>query len=161
MIMMMKKRFSISLLMLVVVMIAVDFAIIRECMFGGPLELALAVLPSSNVLLLVLPNLRRADDFRRFWVMFEVVGWLMLLVVFAWFTWMDRDIVLAPITLFYGFHVPDTTDSFPSVLIVAIYMSPQLLVAWVAGWLNTRYQVLIVRRPGVGTSLSPTPAVES
>jgi hypothetical protein len=126
-----------SLMMIIVVMLGVDFAIIKECMFGGPIELALAILPSSNVLLIMLPRIRERGESRRFWLVFELVGWLMLLLVVAWFAWLDRAIVLIPITIFYGHRVPDTTDSIPSLLIIAFYMSPQLLIAWVSAWLAT------------------------
>ena len=76
-------RFSIGFLMVVVLLVAVDFGIVRGlCRSGGhAAAIGIVVVPMANLLILSGPKLRMANPTRSFWIGFEVAGWLATLAI--------------------------------------------------------------------------------
>ncbi len=87
--MVVRPRFSIFLLMAIVFFVATDIAIGRS-LWDSPdpyVEIAVTTLPMINLLLLSLPKLRRSDSSRLYWMGFQIVGWLgvILVTLLCWF----------------------------------------------------------------------------
>lgn len=152
-----KRRFSIALLMTIVCFIATDIALMRaafqKASRWGPSSGYLAiVLPMANLLLLVLPKLRRSHPERWFWIGFEVVGWGVIGVL----GYMDQ---YAKMTLFIPYEWMRSFNLYPFLsapdvaltyaFFVVLHTPPQLLLAWLGGrvsaWL-ARHRVVIARR---------------
>src|SRR3954454_20417230 len=92
------QRFSIGLLMAVIVLVAADFAIVRA-LWGSPgphVDVAIVTLPMANMLLLATPKMRASSTTRPFWVGFVIVGWPMVLAV-AILAWHFSDTFFRPI----------------------------------------------------------------
>jgi uncharacterized membrane protein len=150
--MVLKKRFSIGFLMAIVFFVATDFAIVRA--FWGAdyhlISIALASLPMLNLLLLVLPKLRRTETSRMFWLGFEAIGWLMMILVVL-VGWFEGNSFFSPIGWVAQFDLFPSRSIRQTVLLVTFtvlfYNTPQVLAAMIGGRLSARYRVIIERRP--------------
>jgi hypothetical protein len=146
-----QPRFSIGLLMMVVLLVGADFAAVRALWDSpGPgVAVALATLPTVNLLLVVLPRLRRRAA-RPFWAGFEVAGWAAVIAA-AILGWSHEQEFFAPI------EWVDQSIPFPRgwtaniaivvAFVVVFYTIPLALAAAAGGWLSSRYRLVIERRP--------------
>ena len=74
-----RPRFTVRLLMLVVVLVAVNFVIVRRMLeTSGDIGIAFVTLPMANALFLVAPRVWGGGARRNFWFGFEIAGWLMV-----------------------------------------------------------------------------------
>jgi hypothetical protein len=146
-----KRSCSIARLMVIVSIIAAESGSMRALSGNHFFELAIFVLPLLNFMALGIPKLRPGHPAWLFWVGFEVVGAILIGLIFflGWY---------APLFLFHPVislqesgWIPQSVNESPEQLavvvvgVVAMYALPQLLAAVLAGWLWSRYQ--IVRRP--------------
>ncbi len=134
------KRSSIGLMMAFVVLVAVDIGILRFFWASrkeNPAELVgLVTLPMASLLLLLLPRIRKENPSRRFWVGFEVVGWVVVLGV-GLASSLAMDAFFWPlVALLHAFGV-DTVEQDELVItaVVALYTIPQVLLALIGGQL--------------------------
>lgn len=139
------SRFSIRFLMVVVLLVAADFGIVRG-LWGSPFPpgVALAVIPMANLLILAWPK----SPARRFWVGFELVGWIVILTI-VWLGFYGRQVLFAPMIRLEGMKiVPRESENLPLLIaeFIVIYTVPQVLLAWFGGWLSSRYKILFGRR---------------
>ena len=147
------RHFSIRLLMMAILLIAVDFAIVPK-LNGGSFRIypatAVAILPMINLLILTLPRLRKRSKTRLYWSGFHGVGWLMVLMI-GYLTAHDPNVFFAPVS-WLEIHPPailretDLTIPVLFTLIIILYTTPQLLAAQLAGWLFVRYCLVNERR---------------
>jgi hypothetical protein len=139
-------RFSISGMMAVVALFALDFMAIRTPLNGLSVTacmLLLGGLPMANLLtaglLVMLPDrLRRRVD-RPWLVGFEVVGWTALFGYAScayYHAYALRESVVHALGLLTSLGNPAFLTA-----VVAILSAPQLGLALVGGWLNRRYQI--------------------
>jgi hypothetical protein len=150
------KRFSIAWLMTIVLFLAVDIGLVRAAYgrnFAGRSSGYLAiVLPMVNVLLMVFPRVNRSHPNRWFWRGFELVGWVVILIL----GFMDRK---AKGTLFipywwyrsFQLYPPESVTDLMIVYssFVVLYTPPQLLLAWLGGRIVDfpfKYRIRIDRR---------------
>jgi hypothetical protein len=137
--------------MLVILILAVNLAVLRA-VYGLKLGFSiLMVLPTINFLLFGLLRIGRGRADRPFWVGFDVAGSLMVVLLFL-LDWgyyrFDWDFFIFPLvwlrlnnwTSEVGPGEPAITYGFCFL----IYTVPQLLAALIAGGLSARYR--IVRR---------------
>jgi hypothetical protein len=142
-------HFSIARMMIIVSFIAIDIALVRSAwvhyhsvLGRSPGYLAI-VLPMANLLLIVLPRLRRDHPARSFWIGFEVVGWGVILIL----GYMDaraKSILFIPYEWLrsFDFFPPHSAPDIAIVetFFVAVHTPPQLLLAFMGGrlaaWLS-------------------------
>jgi hypothetical protein len=134
-------RFSIADVMMLVLVVAVDCALV-EFHFMNYL-----LLPEVSLLVFGLAKIGRGRASRLFWRGFEVAGWVALglsLIVYQCYLRFDSfDFLVFPATwlersgLFsrYG-------PAFGYACALTIYAGPQLAIATVAGCLTARYRVV-------------------
>ncbi|WP_435010969.1 hypothetical protein P12x_002259 [Tundrisphaera lichenicola] len=144
-------RWSIAVLMAVVFFVAADFAILRAlCNTAEPMVIALSTLPMSNLLILTMPRIKRDSINREFWMGFQAIGWIMILL-FALVTSLYYSQFLYPIGWIDDHDgLPSTSSAEIALLIcciVVIYTIPLVLGAMFGGWFSSRYRIVIERRP--------------
>jgi hypothetical protein len=162
-------RFSIAWIMAIIVIAAIDFAIIRALDGTNTVIGALLVfgsMPMASILVLGIPSLVRGftgrGKIRPFLAGFEGVGWTILLV-YTGSASLFPESVAGAIDLSSQFLMSliglDTADGpdpdrqlFGLFVVVLILLLPQLFVALVGGWLNQRFKIRITieRRHATG-----------
>lgn len=170
------RHFSIRVLMVLIGLVAADFAIVRGLLgsrFMISPATAIATLPMVNLLILTSPRLRMGSSTSRYWVGFHGVGWSMVLVI-CLLGGLDRGAFYAPIGLIEGTTNPsdwrnrntsplhglrrrngNTGNPVVQVLLIlTIYSAPQFPVAFLAGRLANKNRAasashLDRREPGV------------
>ena len=135
------RRFTIGRLMVVVVLVAVDFAVVRAVWGSAPwVGIAITTLPTIDVLLLALPRLRAGNPSRPFWAGFEAAGWLAVAGLGGMIA-ADHELALWPIDRLWERWTALDEARRRAVLIplaVAGYTAPLLLAAWAGGRLARR-----------------------
>jgi hypothetical protein len=149
-------RMSIATWMLVIVVVALNCVIWRSN-FGLS---AIVYLPMLDLLAFGLWRWGLRAKQPHFWIAFEIVGWPMLgLVLLGWWydrEYVDRSIFFRPIFWLEanGWISEDDGDG-PVKLTVAylvagvLYLVPPVLPAICAGWLSSRFRIVIEPRPRV------------
>ena len=127
--------------MLVVVLVAVDFVIVRH-MLEAPRDIGIAfvTLPMANALILVAPRAWSGGATRRFWIGFEIAGWLMVLL-FGYLSHSHGATFFRPANSVYPW-ITIKNFYFQHIYLFSIdlvfYTPPQILVAWFVGWIIAR-----------------------
>lgn len=136
--------------MSVVLLVAVDFAIVRALWdTNGPqVGIAIFTLPMVSLLTLALPHLRANHAARPFWLGFELIGGTMVAFV-AFVAWFHPHTFFWPMSLIER-NIPQWHEEARLGLSITcgvlLYTTPQLLAALIAGWLSGRYRVILERR---------------
>ena len=143
-------RFPINRLMLIVLLAAVNLAIIRWIWDARSFRsmMVVALLPMTNVLLLVAQRLRADHPTQSFWLGFEVGG-VAAMLVGGLLTVSAPQILLWPLAWLEPRIRPLGHTVEVTIFIVAatLYCTVGLLVVAVGlGKLSARYRVVIVRR---------------
>ena len=143
------KRFSIALLMTVVLLVAVDIAILKAS-WNAPAPagaIAVITLPMVNLLVSCARRARKGQASRSFWLGFEAAGWSMVMLI-ASCSWMSPGFYLFPLSWLADRNGPITLVELVFFIYFAVvaYTIPQILVATLAGRLVARYRVVIERR---------------
>jgi hypothetical protein len=145
-----RKRFSIALLMAIVFLVAADFAIVRALWdTNDPIVVtAIVTLPTVNLLLLALPKVKRGRETRPFWLGFEAVGWMAVILV-ALLAWAFDMTIFDPLT-WIDDHDPFQHGSAAEIAFlissaVVLYSTPQWISATIGGWIWARYRLVLPR----------------
>jgi hypothetical protein len=137
-----RPKMTIRLLMVAVFLVAVDFAVVRSMSNAHrDIGIAFVTLPMANVLILVATRVRSGNEWRPFWIGFEVVGWSMA-ALFGYLSWAHGAKFFWAANSVY----PWATITNPSVqwayllsLDFIVYTPPQIVVAWFGGRMVARY----------------------
>jgi hypothetical protein len=145
-------RFTVSRLMIVVFILAINFAVFRVLRDANhDLGVVFVTLPMANILILSAPRAWRRNATRTYWIGFEVGGWLIGSVFwywcrygpyFFWFVHSTEDWLVASVPSWeFMFHRYDGW-LYQLALSVAIYTPPQIICAYVIGKLTAKcYEV--------------------
>jgi hypothetical protein len=153
-------RFSIAWIMAIIVIVAIDFAVIRELDRTGTLVgglIAIGSLPMAGILMLGIPSLVKGlsgqGKVRPFLNGFEGVGWTIMFVYTGSAIQFPESIAGQFESVFnflmkvMGWVAADASDAswqlfwlFVSILIPLL---PQLVIALIGGWLNQRFEIRI------------------
>lgn len=135
-----QKRLSVSFLMMVVLVVAVDFAVFRYLdHLQAPRNAAIVSLPMISLLVLTAPCVRRGP----FWVGFQAVGWITTFVLgsLAWADvyWLHLPLIWTQRLLpRFEVEVNRLGDPLASVIFLSydtgLYTTPQILLALLGGW---------------------------
>src|SRR6185312_15955258 len=126
------KRFSIAWLMVVVLLIAADFAIVRGLwgFSGFGVAIAIFTLPMINLLLLAFGRVKEKGETGLYWLGFEVGGWCMVMLV-AFCTSIAPDLVVSPVTWVDDHDGITSTNPAETIFLISfavvLYTTPQLL----------------------------------
>jgi hypothetical protein len=138
-----RPRFTVRSLMLVVVLVAVDFVIVRRMLeTSSDIGIAYATLPMANALFLVAPWAWGGGAKRNFWFGFEIAGWL-IVVLFGYLSHSHAQTFFRPANSVYPWITIkniyiQTTYLFSIDCLV--YTPPQILVAWLVGSMFARFK---------------------
>lgn len=145
------RRFTIGRMMVAVLLVAVDFAVVRAVWGSAPwVGIAVTTLPTLNVLLLTIPSLRAGNPSRPFWAGFQAAG-LLAAVALAGMIVADPNITLWPVERLWERLSAMVESRRRAVVITAavlIYTTPLLLIGMAAGRLTARARVAAPRRRG-------------
>jgi hypothetical protein len=158
-------RFSIGRLMAIVSMVAIDCGLLRASYGKGfYFPLFLMTLPMLNIMILQMTKLRRGDTGRTFWIGFDLIGFTFVGVL-CFLCWFDDEALLYPVLwLFSRGWLSENSAANLAItcgVVAVLYTTPQLLTAWLFGWLNQRYRVVIERRPNPVDSVGPASVINS
>ena len=131
------------LLMLVVVLVAVDFVIVRRMLeTSSDIGIAFATLPMANALFLFAPRAWGGGAKRNFWFGFEIAGWLMV-AMFGYLSHSHAQAFFRPANSVYPW-ITIKNIYIQNIYLFSIdclaYTPPQILVAWLAGWMLARFK---------------------
>jgi hypothetical protein len=146
-------RMSVRWLMLVVVLVAINFAIIRGIRGTGiDIGIAFVTLPMASILLLAAPRAWGGDATRRFWIGFEIAGWSMV-VLFGYLSHHNGAAFFRPANSVYPWGTIRNRE-FQLIYLMFIdfifYTPPQVLVAWFTGRVLAKHQSRLERIPSHG-----------
>ena len=132
-----RPRFTVRSLMVIVVLVAVDFVIVRH-MSEAPRDVGIAfvTLPMANALILVAPRAWGGAT-RRFWVGFEIAGWLMVLL-FGYLSHSHGATFFRPANSVHPWATIQNIyirNIYLFSVDCVVYTPPQVLVAWFVGWM--------------------------
>lgn len=133
-------RFTVRSLMVAVVLVAVDFVVVRGMLDGDWDEgVAFATLPMTNILILAAPRVRRGGSVGRFWIGFAIAGWSVA-VLSAYLAYRHGAIFFRPANAIYPWETirdPYYQTTYLCFIDAIVYTPPQILVAWLSGRLIT------------------------
>lgn len=137
-------RCSITGLMAIVALVALDCVVVRTPLSGRSLTagmLLLGGLPMANILAAVLltPDRSERDPYRPWVVGFEVVGWTALLL-YAACAYAHPDVLRESVVQSLKSLRSLGNPAFLAA-VVAVLSVPQLGLALLGGWLNQRYGI--------------------
>ena len=143
------KRFSIAFLMMIVLLVAADFAIVRALWnthYPYLIEIAILTLLMINLLFLFGGRVKEVRDGELYWLGFEAGGWVMVFLV-ASCTWIFPETVMSPVKWVdtYDGMIPGTPAEIAFLISfsVVLYTMPQLLVATAAGLFFSKYRIVV------------------
>jgi hypothetical protein len=139
--------------MVVIVLVAVDFAIVGGMQNSQiDIGIAFATLPMANILILVAPGAWGGSATRRFWLGFEVAGWLMT-VLFVYLSYSHAAAFFRPANSVYPWNTIKPAylrHTYLIILDLIVYTPPQILIAWFVGWVLAKSQSRLEPNPSDG-----------
>jgi hypothetical protein len=136
-----RPRFKVRLLMLVVILVAVDFGIVRRMLeTASDIGIAFVTLPMANALFLVAPRAWGGGARRNFWFGFEIAGWL-IVAFFGYLSHSHARTFFRPANAIYPWATIKNIyakDIYLLSIDAVVYTPPQIVVAWFAGWMLAR-----------------------
>ena len=141
-------------LMVVIVLVAVNFVIVGGMQNSQiDIGIAFATLPMANILILAAPGAWGGNATRRFWIGFEVAGWLMT-VLFGYLSYSHGAAFFRPANSVYTWNTIKSAymrHTYLLIIDLIFYTPPQILIAWLVGWVLAKYQSRLEPTPSDGS----------
>jgi hypothetical protein len=152
-----RYRMTVRLLMVAVLLVAVDFAVVRSMSSANQdIGIAFVTLPTANALILVAGRVRSGDEWRPFWIGFEIVGWSVV-ALFGYLSWSHgAKFFRAANSVYPWANITNPSVQFAYLFSIdfVVYTPPQILMAWFGGRMAARYL------PGGMSDVRPRPRGE-
>jgi hypothetical protein len=137
-----RYRITVRLLMVAVLLVAVDFAVVRSMSSANQdIGIAFVTLPTANALILVAGRVRSGDEWRPFWIGFEIVGWSVV-ALFGYLSWSHgAKFFRAANSVYPWTNITNRSVQLAYLFSIdfIVYTPPQILVGWVGGVMVARY----------------------